>query len=355
LRSSSRSAIAMHSSSVGERTSRTRSPRCAQASRRGAAIDLGSLEPPFHRFPLSVYVFSDGPVIIAAREAQNDLIGCRLVKFGGVTAEAALRRAAVAGAYENESAFIGAAPRFLCVPEIAHDVGLIPTTAEVDIEVRDGGGAERSVVLTPLASGERLATAPMDEARLPLSRQRHAHANWFQLLAQSKALYLRYNTCADEPDQSVASLADQMLEAIDANSIERVVVDLRANGGGASELLMPFLRGLKRRKAIAHPGGILVLIGRGTFSSAHMHAVYLKEELRATLIGEPTGQKPNAYGDVRRFLLPNSRIAVRYSTKYWRMASDDAPSLDPDLFVSQASSDYFGMRDPVLETALAMK
>jgi hypothetical protein len=319
------------------------------------AIDVGSLQPPFHRFPLLVYVFSDGPVILAAREAQSDLIGCRLVKFGGVTAEEALRRASVAGAYENESAFLGAAPRLLCVPEIAHDVGLIPTIGEATIEVRDGEHEERSVVLTPMASGEKLAYAPMDEAKLPLSRQRHPHANWFRLLAQPKGLYLRYSTCEDEPDQSVASLADQMLEAIDTNAIERVVVDLRANGGGNSELLMPFFRGLKRRKAIAHPGGIAVLIGRGTFSSAHMHAVYLKEELGATLIGEPTGQKPNAYGEVRWFLLPHSQIAVRYSTKYWRTASDDAPSLDPDLFVSQASSDYFGMRDPVLEMALTMK
>jgi hypothetical protein len=319
------------------------------------AIDVSSLQPPFHRFPLSVYVFSDGPVIIAAREAQKDLIGCRLVKFGGVMLEEALRRAAVAAAYENESTFIGVAPRLLCVPEIAHDVGLIPTTGQATIEVRDGGGEERSAVLTPVEPGERLATAQMDEAKLPLSRQKRAHANWFEQIAKSKALYLRYGTCEDEPGQSVASLSDQMLEAIDSNAVDRVIVDLRANGGGDSGLLGPFLRGLKRRKAVVHPGGIMVLIGRGTFSSAHMHAAYLKDELGATLIGEPTGQKPNAYGDVRWFILPNSQIPVRYSTKYWHTASNDPPSLDPDVFVSAASTDYFEMRDPVLETALTMK
>jgi len=193
----------------------------------------------------------------------------------------------------------------------------------------------------------------MDPAQLPLSRQKRAHANWFELLDASKTLYLRYNACQDEPDQTVAALGDQMLEAIDAHGVDHVIVDLRANGGGNSGLLEPFLRGLKRRKAIAHPGGIVGIIGRGTFSSAHMHAVYLKEELGATLVGEPTGQKPNAYGEVRWFVLPNSRIAVRYSTKYWRLAEGDPPSLDPDVLVRATSSDYFSMRDPVLETALS--
>jgi hypothetical protein len=319
------------------------------------AIDVGSLQPPFHRFPLSVYVFSDGPVITAAREAQKDLIGCRLVAFGCAAAEEAMRRAAVAAAYENESAFFGAAPRLLCVPEIARAVGLIPTTHEVGITVRDAAGVERTVLLTPLEPGEKLVSAPFEEDALPVSRRKHSHANWFEVLESSKTLYLRYNTCADEPEQSVASLSDRMLAAIDRGAIERVVVDLRGNGGGDSSLLGPFLRGLRRRRGILRPDGVAALIGRGTFSSAHMHAVWMKEELGATLIGEPTGQKPNAYGEVRWFLLPNSQIPVRYSTKYWRTASVDSPSLEPDVLVTTSSSDFFGMRDPVLERALASR
>jgi hypothetical protein len=86
-----------------------------------------------------------------------------------------------------------------------------------------------------------------------------------------------------------------------------------------------------------------------------MHAVVLKEQLGATLVGEPTGQKPNAYGEIRWLVLPNSRIAVRYSTKYWRTASDDPPSLEPDVFVSATSSDYFDMRDPALEAAFGLE
>jgi hypothetical protein len=316
------------------------------------AIDVGNLKPPFHQFSFASYVFSDGPVIIAAREEQRDLIGCQLMAFGGVTSDEAFRRVMTASPFENQPTFIANAPRLLSVPEIARAAGLIPTTARVTIEVRDSRGERHDVELIPLAPDEKLAMAAMDEKQLPLSRRKGPHSNWFQLIPQRKVLYLRYNTCADEPGQSVKSLAGQMLQAIDANSVERVIVDVRGNGGGNSGLLEPFIAELKRRATVNHPGGIIVLIGRHTFSSAHMHAAYLKEKLGATLIGEPTGQKPNSYGELRWLVLPHSQIIVRYSTKYWRTARGDPPSLDPDILVRTSSADYFGLRDPVLETAI---
>jgi len=58
---------------------------------------------------------------------------------------------------------------------------------------------------------------------------------------------------------------------------------------------------------------------------------------------------------VRWFVLPNSQIPVRFSTKYWRTASVDSPSLEPDVLVTISSFDFFGMRDPVLERALASR
>src|SRR5262249_26032685 len=155
----------------------------------------------------------------------------------------------------------------LCVAEIARAAGLTPTTAQVAMEVRDSQGEERHVELSALAPGEKLTTVATDDKKLPLSRRRGPHSNWFQLIPERKTLYLRYNTCADEPGQSVKSLTDQMVQAIDANPVERVIVDLRGNGGGNSGLLEPFFGALKHRPAVNHPGGIIVLIGRHTFSS----------------------------------------------------------------------------------------
>jgi len=58
-------------------------------------------------------------------------------------------------------------------------------------------------------------------------------------------------------------------------------------------------------------GGVIVLIGLDTSSSAQLHAVDLEAKLGAVLTGEPIGRKPNAYGEVR-WLVLRSWITVRY-------------------------------------------
>ncbi|MDO8629407.1 MAG: S41 family peptidase [Phycisphaerales bacterium] len=313
---------------------------------------IGELKPAFHAFPISVYVFSDGPVIIAARESQKDLIGCRVVKFADVPVGEAFRRVSVVSAYENDSTFKEHTALRLFVSEIAQAVGLIPSIDQATIAVRDAEGNERTVELTPLRPNERLASVAINEVKLPLSRHRQPHQNWFELVPEHKALYFRYNTCADESDQTVSDLAGRILSTIDSNHVERLIVDLRTNGGGNSGLLESFVSRLASRPAMRRPGGVIVLIGRRTFSSAYLHADAMKKKLGAILIGEPTGQKPNAYGEVREFVLPHSQIIVRYSTKFWRMESGDRPSLAPDILIEPSSPDYFAGRDPVLDAAL---
>jgi C-terminal processing protease CtpA/Prc len=219
--------------------------------------------------------------------------------------------------------------------------------------VRDPHGHERTVELTPLAANERLTSVVIDEFKLPLARRRNAHRNWFERIPESKAVYFRYNTCADEPDQTVSALADRILAALD-DGAERLIIDLRGNGGGDSGLLESFTWRLALRKRMQRPGAIMVLIGRATFSSAHMHANTLKK-MGATLIGEPTGQKPNAYGEVRWFTLPHSQIIVHYSTKYWHTEPGDRPSLDPDVLIEPTSAEYLAGKDPVLDAALSYK
>jgi C-terminal processing protease CtpA/Prc len=112
---------------------------------------------------------------------------------------------------------------------------------------------------------------------------------------------------------------------------------------------------LSKRPDVNQAGKLFVLIGRGTFSSAYLNALRLKLETKAILVGEPTGQKPNAYGEVKTMTLPHAKLLVQYSTKYFKTVKGDPPSLTPDVSVERSSWDYAGGRDPVLERALRYK
>jgi hypothetical protein len=82
-------------------------------------------------------------------------------------------------------------------------------------------------------------------------------------------------------------------------------------------------------------------------------AVDLHDDLHAILVGEPTGNKPNHYGQAAAFELPNSKLKVKYSTKHFHLIRNaDPPSLKPDIFVPYSLVDYLAGRDPVLDAVL---
>jgi hypothetical protein len=247
---------------------------------------------------------------------------------------------------------------WICLAEALNAVGVVPDMDHAKFRLRDAHGTERIVELAPLpVSLAQIRTVPMKSLPdvppddLPLSYQRRTESNWFALLPGTNDLYIRYDRCADDKDKSVKRFAEEAIKAISEFNVRTVIIDLRRNGGGNSALLGPFISNLAAWKKKTPDGRIAVLIGRNTFSSAVMNAVDLRSDAGAALFGEPTGGKPNHFGEVRTFELPNSRITVQYSTKYFKTQDHDTPGVMPDVPVDMSSSDFIAARDPVLQAA----
>jgi hypothetical protein len=83
------------------------------------------------------------------------------------------------------------------------------------------------------------------------------------------------------------------------------------------------------------------------------HAWQLRQELGATLIGEPTGGRPWGWGYVGQFELPFSRLTVQYSTQFYRLTPEDREAVAPDLTADISAPEYFGRFDPWFAIALA--
>ena len=146
-----------------------------------------------------------------------------------------------------------------------------------------------------------------------------------------------------------------MVEEVERQKPQRLFVDLRNNGGGGSRVLEPIVDWLASHPVLNHPSRCFVAIGRRTFSSAMLNTVHFRERTAATILGEPTGGKPNAYGEVKMVRLPRSGIGVWFSTNYFSSVEGNPPSVDPDRLVETSAEDYFAGRDPVLAAALAVE
>jgi len=79
-----------------------------------------------------------------------------------------------------------------------------------------------------------------------------------------------------------------------------------------------------------------------------------RTKLHATLVGEPTGGRPNIFGNPTSLTLPNSKLSLEYSTSFVRhVSSGDPAALEPDIRAAPTLADALAGRDPVLDAALS--
>ncbi|MGB8966136.1 MAG: hypothetical protein WCB99_10900, partial [Candidatus Cybelea sp.] len=125
---------------------------------------------------------------------------------------------------------------------------------------------------------------------------------------------------------------------------------LRFNGGGDNILLPVVVQNLVRRESINAPGKLFVIIGRNTQSAAENLVSRLQRDTHAVFVGEPTGERPNQFGDPWPFILPNSHIEVHIASIQWEDIDprDDRDWTGPDLAAELTSSDYASNIDPAM-------
>ena len=131
-------------------------------------------------------------------------------------------------------------------------------------------------------------------------------------------------------------------EEAERRAVERLIIDVRLNGGGNNELNRPIWHALLRSDRLNQKGRLWVIIGPKTFSAAMNFVDDMELNTRATFVGEPTGETPNMWGDPVSLRLPNSGIVVQTSTLWWQMEDprDQRPFRAPDIAAPMSFTDY---------------
>jgi hypothetical protein len=312
---------------------------------------------PEKAFPLKLYWFKEGICVTDTASEFAALLNGRLESVDGHPIEEVVRAFAGIIPHDNEAQVRDFVPRFLASSEHLLGLGLIAKPDEAAFAVRtpDGRTVTARMTSLPVSAVKTVAWAApaVEPSRLPLYRRTAGQAYGSVYLPDSRTLYFAYNSCRDLPDRPFAAFAAGLWDTIRRNPIERLVIDLRNNGGGDSSILDPFIAEVAAAKDINRKGRLFVIVGRRTFSSAILNALDLRKKTEAVFYGEPTGGKPNHYGEVQTLTLPHLGLKVSYSTKYFQVVEGDEPSLMPDVPVELGLDDHLALRDPVLEAILA--
>lgn len=314
----------------------------------------------FRLFPLRLYEFEDGVFVIDASAPHRDSIGKRVVQIGGVEINELNRLIDPTITRDNEMTTVQKRTLHYLVPEFLQALGVLVDANIGDFLLEDENGNFSTLLLAPIDKEDYRAilqnTVGLPEQPAPLYLSNLTERFWLQVLEDGSTLYIKYNlVLANTQSQlTIADFSDLIRLTVSNPSINKVVVDIRHNGGGDNSTFGPLINVLLSNE-INQPNKLFVLTDRLTYSAAANFAGELDIKSNAVFVGEMTGGSPNNYGDTTLITLPNSGYGIAIPTRYWRFApANSQPGVSPDIAITASSGDYFNRRDPVLEAVLNM-
>lgn len=312
----------------------------------------------FRPLPIRLYQLGDDLFVWRIERRHGRAVGGRVLRIGDLSAREAMRAVAPAVHRDNPGQLALQLPDFLVLPEILHAAGVTSQIGPVEMAIELADGSEATLRLaapgTAAAPSAEVDWATLVPRQAPLGFRDPSRHYWLEHLEEERALYVQYNTCYDEGDETFRTFTERLLSQMEARDAEKLILDLRWNRGGTNSLNPPLVRALIRSPRLREPGSLFVILGRGTFSAAMMLAVDLERHTPAIFVGEASGSTPNHHGDSRKTLLPETGLTARVSTLYWQYShpQDRRRAISPHIPAPLALEALRRGEDPAIEAIL---
>ena len=302
----------------------------------------------FSQLPVAFEQFDDGVYVTAANAVHEDLIGLRLLAIDGTAIDDALQAVQAITFAENEQLGRLMGADRLSLPEALVALGVAKSADRLALSFEDAGGAASTVHVLPLPGEDLDWVGPFAVDETPLRLRQPGKKFWSEYVGNGNFVYMQMDEIGDG-DIPLAEFVVNTLElAVSMNA--RLVIDVRNNFGGSGGLNRTLVTSLISNADLNRHDRTFVLIGRRTFSAAQMLVNELEQYTRVTFVGEPTGSRPDHYGDPTKIRLEHSGLTLRVSRLHWSSytAFDERASTNPDFAAPWTAQQYFSGGDPAL-------
>jgi len=313
---------------------------------------------PDYILPINFYWYQEGIYILKAPHEYEQILGKRVVAINESPLDEVIDSLVTLIVDDNPSLVKNQVPRMIAWTQLLEYFGFANHEGLELVVADEEGLSEKVFISLPQADGEVAVVKP-DSIPFGFRDQKVFFREHY--FPAEKIYYIQYNHCwSREIEEEFGSGASalfmpsfkefekEVFQEIRKNPIHKLVFDMRFNSGGNSAQGTAFIKKLCKSNKKGE-ATIYVVIGRKTFSSAIINTVDFINMAEVVTVGEETGGKPNHFGEVKRFVLPESKLVVNHSTKYFTLVDEDVPSIQPQLRTPISFGDYMHGIDSAFE------
>lgn len=306
--------------------------------------------------PLGLSWTSDGIYILHTTSANKELLGRRIEAIDGVPIRTVIDSLSTLLTIDNQAIVKSIIPQLIPSLQILEHFGFTHSQ-QAQLTLDDGSLYPLQAIGT--GGNSPVSFEPDSVCYAAENRKRIFTDRYFP---DQKIYYMLYNSCTSREIEtergnhqkaagmpSFAEFEQRALSMLESEPVEKLIFDMRFNGGGSSAQGTRFVEKLAEALEKNPHLKIYVVIGRNTFSSAILNAMDFKRLTDATFVGEQTAGKPNHFGEVRSSSLPCSGLEICYSTKYFKRSDQEVNTLTPDVTLEESFADFVRGTDPVFE------
>lgn len=303
--------------------------------------------------PFTAAWFEGELYITRAHKKYSQALGSRIVSIDNIPIKKVVERLREVVPFANERRFKKFSPYYLHLPGSLYGLGVIEQSKEATFLLENTHGERFSLLMEHLEEEEKEAMMDLEGnlAELPLYRQQSEKAYWFEYLEEERIVYLKYNRVTSMEEESIWAFSERLFDFIEKEEVEKLVVDIRDNGGGSGAYSASLWKGIQSNPKINQTGKLFVITGYKTFSAAISFASYLELRTQAIFVGEGVCDRLISPGDEEEYALPNTNIRIGLSKLFHENAlyHDERITLEPDYPIQISFEDYVLGKDPVMD------
>lgn len=324
--------------------------------------------------PIKTKWFGDELIITEVHSDYKEILGARLEKINNKPIEDVIEKINTLIPHNNEQRLKFLNVMFLSHPQVLRHFNLLKgESLSMEFKNMDGKIIKKNIKV--MNTNDVHFMSVMDNQKEKPLYMTKNDLYWYEYLPEAKAVYFKLSTYGEmevlnkrnynkESNKSsgerardfgdFASFLEDMIAFMKDNKPEKLVIDLRGNNGGIPSILKGLREYIEWDSDFPEKGSVFLLVDKGSFSAPILECTFYKDNLKAIVVGEPTGERPFVFGGggADTMMLPNSRVSILYSAGEFAPIDKNIDSVVPDIVVNVSFEEYRNGIDPVLKAAL---